>query len=964
MNRVVRHARGAAPTALWLTVWTYLYLLAVLAAWVAITSLATGWRPVVITGGSMAPALRSGDVVMMAEPDPDLLSQRALVTYLDDSGRRVTHRVFALTDDGVITRGDANVTPDPAPVPPARIDGVGRLVVPFVGLPLSWWTNGHPMLVVAWLAATTVAAVLALRRTRGWRRDERTRRRPATEVTQRAVRRVRVLVAVMIAAQFVIEPERFRIVGDVAPPVVALVGALGALIATNLLSWRSARAGREDDNRIALLELVLDTALVVALTTATGNEGVGWVLFAMPVVEAAARFRLAGALAHWLVLTGSTVALRIVLTQLAGEPGQTLLQDLEGLTDQLSVLLLVVIPAAHLAEQLITDVLSQRRATQDAARRNDLLHEVVDLGGLLAELNRSLSPTLADAALRLGFEGADVIAHRSGRTDGQVLAATSALIDRPLPPPGAPASGMRDVDLAHPAVVVDGDDDDASERAAWQATGWGSLVRLTVAGPDDTSLSMRVTTAGGTPPDADAVDALRLLLGQAIIGLQNRGLVQQLRALHSRVRHEADHDALTGLPNRAHLLRGLEEASAAATPDGWTVVLFLDLNGFKPVNDRLGHEAGDELLRAVAARLRSRLPERDLVARLGGDEFTVVVRDLPHPDLADDIATRVRDGIREPFEISGEPVRISTSVGIASSAGETTAPELLRRADVAMYHAKRVGSTGIAHWTEELDHEEHRKGRLQTDLDDAMANGALALHYQPIVTAHDTTTVGVEALLRWHHPEIGPVPPNEVLTAAQQSGRAAALRRWILTRACRDIQALQTQYRNSTLFVTVNVSTVDAADPLLADDVLAALATTGLAAEHLLLELSERLATDDIPALVATLRRLAAAGVRVLLDDFGEGRTSLIHLRRLPMAGLKLDRSLVVGAEDGTQDRIVLHAIVQLAHELGIVVVAEGIETDGQAALCRQAGIDLLQGYRFGRATPVADHATVPAGGR
>lgn len=935
-----------------LPAWMYLYLSAALAIWLLIIAIATPWQPTVITSGSMAPTVRAGDVVFVADATPDTVAQNSIVVFRAEDGQDILHRVFSVEGDRYRTKGDANPTPDSAPVSMDQISGVARLVVPIIGLPAVWWIDGSYVAFGAWLGLS-VLIVLFLASSRQSRPDDASAMEDRTPVAQMAIRQVRILVGFIAIGQYIIDPSRFEVSGAPIPPIGALLVTLAILSVTNLASLMAERSGSVARLQLASTAgLWIDTALVVVMVTATGSSGIGWVFFALPIIEAAARSRLVGALAAWVVLTCSTIGIRIWVADQAGTASAVMLDELDEVADQLSVLLMLAVPAAYLAEQLLVDVLDNRRATTKAEERNDLLQQVVDLGKQVTQLDRSLFTTLVDATESLGFAAADVVIRTSTQTDWQVVAEGAALEQRPIPAPGEPGSGLRTSDLDRTAVYIAADDPSEDDAARLVESGWGTLVRLIFTTADDSVVAIRATLAPDQAIDPDAVDGLSLLLGQASVGLKNNQLLDALWDLNHQILHDATHDGLTGLPNRAELHQQLGRATKAAAPGAGVSLLFLDLNGFKPINDRLGHDAGDQLLRLVSERLSNRVDDGDIVARLGGDEFTVVVEGLQSKTGAEILAQSLATALREPFVLGMDPVRVSTAIGIAYAEGPVEPAELIRQADVAMYQAKRDRLQPFRHYEPEMDEADKRLARLTGEMTAALGMGQIEMYFQPMIDRVNGTIVGAEALIRWFHPELGSVAPEDLMAMAEHSGRAAEMNRWILDQSLQGARRLLEHTDPDRFFVTVNASPTEVRLPTFVDHIHASLLTSGLGAHNVLIELSERLVLDDDPMIPLNLRRLEEIGVRVLLDDFGSGQTTLAHLRRLPLVGLKLDRSFLAGRDD-TEDEIIVRSMVSMAHELGIYVVAEGVETEHHASVANRTGIDLLQGYLFGRPMPL-----------
>lgn len=949
-RRLVRLVESVSGMAAWL----YLYLVALLGAWVVIAMLLTGWAPIVISSGSMQPTLRPGDVVLLDEHPSDLLAQRNVITFFDPdgSGELITHRVHAVDDDGYITKGDANPTPDTSTVAVDEIEGVARLVVPLVGLPMLWLERSDTGSLAAWAVLSLGALGVAFARVRSHRRDgdqrERARHTPAAG---RAIRRVRTLVAALIVGQFVIDSSRFEISGVALAPWQLLAGSLAMLALINTASFLTAR--RDDPTQVArmsMLELIGDTVMVIALTTATGTSGIGWVLFALPIIEAAARFRLSGALVHWMVLTGIALASRVWMLERTPGAAPELIGELERVLDQLSVLLLVVIPGAHLIEQLTSDVLAQRKVTERAVERGRMLEHVADVSRDINRIGSEVFEAIAEAVQAVGFDRTDVTM-RVG--DDWVVLQAAGTIGPPLPTPGAPGSGLRAGDLELREVAVTADDHDAEDAEALADLGVGYLARLTLSERDGSMIALRAMVADPATLRTGAIEALRLLAGQATVALQNERLLSELQTVHDEMEHQANHDSLTGLPNRSHFMARLEAAVAGATdPARRHVVLFMDLDGFKPVNDDLGHDIGDRLLEAVASRLETIVGTRGFVARLGGDEFTALLNPVASPAEAERIATEIREATSAPYRIGTHVVKVAASVGMTYSGAGLSAGELLRRADAAMYAAKaRKDVLPFVVYHTDLDANERREARLADEFVKAMRADELELHYQPMLRA-DHGLCGVEALLRWNHRDLGAVSVASMLQVAERGKLVPELNRWILGRAARDVRSLGLP-PDTDFFVAVNASPTELASEFLPLNVADALSVSGLAPGNLVIELSERIVTGDISH-ADNLRRLSGLGVRLALDDFGSGNTSLAHMRGLPISMLKIDRVLVQQATTSRADGVILDSVVGLAHGLGLLVVAEGIETEEQRAATLEAGADLLQGYLLHRPMPLA----------
>jgi diguanylate cyclase (GGDEF)-like protein len=430
-----------------------------------------------------------------------------------------------------------------------------------------------------------------------------------------------------------------------------------------------------------------------------------------------------------------------------------------------------------------------------------------------------------------------------------------------------------------------------------------------------------------------------------------------LRVSHSELRDQARTDVLTGLPNRKAFVEELERRFAL--PDERLGVLFVDLDDFKVVNDSLGHAAGDELLQVVGARLRAAVRQGDLVARLGGDEFAVLVSCAEEPAASALVAGAVLGALDEQVLIAGTRITIDCSVGVATAATSVdSADALLRNADFAMYMAKGRGKNCVETFAPSM----HLAMQLQSDFKRDLALAAvldqLVLHYQPALDLTSGRVLGFEALVRWEHPERGLLPPMEFIGLAEETGDILGVGTWVLEQACADLAGYRLQHPG--LWMSVNVSAQQLADPGFVAMVLSTLASHHLEPSALVLELTEHAAVANTAVANAALEALRSQGVRVALDDFGVGFSSLRYLRELPVDVLKIDRSFVIDAGDKASS--MLSAVVSLAHTLDLGVIAEGIEEREQLERLQQLGPLAGQGYLFSRPVPAAEAALLLSG--
>jgi diguanylate cyclase (GGDEF)-like protein len=427
----------------------------------------------------------------------------------------------------------------------------------------------------------------------------------------------------------------------------------------------------------------------------------------------------------------------------------------------------------------------------------------------------------------------------------------------------------------------------------------------------------------------------------------HQDMTEQRRS-DAKIVHMALHDALTDLPNRALLKERLDLAVTRAQRGDILAIHLLDLDHFKNVNDTLGHPTGDQLLIAVANRLRMLVRETDTIARTGGDEFAIVQLDLEEPADAATLAQRIIETVSETYDIGGHQVVVGTSVGITIGPMDGQgADQLIRNADLALYRAKAEGRGVYRFFEPEMDARMKKRRTMEYDLRRALVAGEFELHYQPLINLEQNEITGCEALIRWFHPEKGMVSPGEFIPLAEENGFIVPLGEWIIRQACATAATWPEQIR-----VAVNISPAQFKNQGLLQVVVGALATSGLSPRRLELEITEAILLDDTAETLAILHQLRALGVRVAMDDFGTGYSSLSYLQSFPFDKIKIDRSFVREVADGKNAVNIVRAITALANGLGMETTAEGVETKDQLDTIKLQGCTEMQGFFFSHARP------------
>ncbi|BFM38709.1 EAL domain-containing protein [Synechocystis sp. LKSZ1] len=440
-----------------------------------------------------------------------------------------------------------------------------------------------------------------------------------------------------------------------------------------------------------------------------------------------------------------------------------------------------------------------------------------------------------------------------------------------------------------------------------------------------------------------------------------QGILERTQALalaQNELRFLAFHDSLTRLPNRVFFLQALEKAILRyqKDPEYSFAVLFLDGDRFKVVNDSLGHLLGDQLLIAVARRLEQSLPTEVLLARIGGDEFTLLIEDLPNPQVATQLAEQVAQSMLQPFIINNHKIFINFSIGICFNTYHSNAESILRDADIAMYRAKRRGRGCYQIFDKQMYEEAQALLMIESDLRQAIRCPSLCLYYQPIIDLNTRTIRGFEALVRWQHPSRGMISPAEFIPIAEDTGLILPLGLWILETACQQMQDWKkVGLVDENMTMGINLSPKQFAQPDLVNRIDSIITKTGLPYRCLKLEITESAILDSVDSSAKIIRELKSRQIQISIDDFGTGYSSLSYLNQFPFNTLKIDRSFVEEVDTNPEKRAIIKTIIELAHTLKMDVVAEGIETNAQKSILRALKCEYGQGYLFSRPLSQAD---------
>lgn len=755
---------------------------------------------------------------------------------------------------------------------------------------------------------------------------------------QRAMRRVRWIGVVFTIVQFGL----YRPPAGVSIPfdrVVAMSAAVGALVVLNLISYWAAHRSSRDPMEWAYFGLAGDALVVMSIVWLFAFDGTSalWALLVVPVLEAAYVASLAGALWVWSICAMGYLARELFVIDDYGLPFEP-----ESVSYRMGIVLIVAVTSGLMSRDLRIQMRAHDEARAESESRAELLRVVASSGRLLSlGDHETVLAAIVDGALTIGFAGAEICLF--DEENGTWRSAYARQLPSGYPPQPIRSGLAGAVWARQERVVVDDYSSWESSVPALRAEGFRSAVGCPIWSGGEVVAALIAGNRQPSTLDPHSLEALDLFSAQAGAALASVQFLEQMR-------HQALHDALTGLPNLTLFEDRLTQAVAMARRDTEVLAVgVLDVDNFKRINDSLGHAAGNELLKQIALRLRDLMREADTVARMGGDEFTMLWPGLRDRKDVADVAHRVLGAFARPFVLGEDRLFLTPSLGIALYPTDgLAASALLRSADTAMYRVKRRGRNGFE--LHQGDSEASNKIRLsmESDLHRALDHGELRVFYQPVLQVASRQIVGVEALVRWEHPERGPLQPDEFIGVAEETGLIVDIDSWVLRTACMHAKAWA-DHGLPGLQVSVNVSAQQLSSSRLRSVVSDALTASGLDPNLLELEVTERVAADELSGCIEVLEELRATGVNVAIDDFGTGYSALDRLHALSVDRLKIDKSFVAQIDTAAGSPIVAAAIA-MAHSLDLEVVAEGVETEEQFRFLLDHGCDFAQGFLFSEA--------------
>ena len=771
------------------------------------------------------------------------------------------------------------------------------------------------------------------------------------------MRRVRWLGAVFTVVQFWLyrAPAGLTVPFDQLPTGFALAATL---VAINVLLLIVERRRSDLHDVLVLVGLFCDAVLVFGVVWLFRFDTTSalWGLLVIPVLEAAVAAQMFGALSIWALLTVGYIVREFD----AAARYDYAIFEVASITFRMGVVLIVAATAGSLASGLTREARAQRAARLESQQRARLLHGLALSSQVLLDAQtqtdaHAVWDAIVGAAIDIGFDSASICVVEPER-DRYIVACGRRLPEGYLGSLHGLETGLTgEVWRRGEVVTVDNYSRWAGSTSAFKDEGFLAAIGVPIRREFDVEA---VLIAGCR--DERAIlrperECMELLAVHAGVALNNVAHSAERDRYERRLTEIAYTDTLTGLPKREIFLERLDKLMSADGGNG-AAVLFIDVDRFKTVNDSLGHHGGDALLTQLSQRLVL-AASPNLVSRHGGDEFTVLLEDVASTMDAVDVATTLMTSLGEPLQIDGQEILPSVSVGVRFALpGDAPADQLLREADTAMYRAKKLGRQRIEVF-EPCDSETIPRLTVEAEMRRGLEAGQFEVHYQPVVSMRDGRVISVEALLRWNHPTRGMVSPAEFIPVAEDCGFIVQLGRWVLHEACAQTARWRTD--GYELDIAVNVSVVQLQHEGLLEDIDAALVASRLCPSRLILEITESTTVTDPALMLSQAKRIRSLGVRLALDDFGQGTTSLRFVRRLPLDVLKIDKSFVddLLSDDGSgggEQLAVVRSVIAMAHDLGLEVTAEGIEQEQQLQILRDLGCDHAQGYLLGRPMPAA----------
>jgi diguanylate cyclase (GGDEF)-like protein len=775
------------------------------------------------------------------------------------------------------------------------------------------------------------------------------------------MRLVRLLVIPFAFAQFLLYRAPEGVVVPFDPLVMALLVSSVVLV-TNIASMASVRI---ESVRLltfcGIAQLTVDAALAVGVVWlfAFDTTSALWALLIIPVLEGAIRARLPGALITWAGCGLGYIAREIVAPSFV----DTAEFHIESVTYRLGIILVVAAATGYLARNLEGRIVDNNAARRESDRRAELLHIVASGGRAMSSLEpNEVLRAVVDSCVKARFEGAGIaiIDHEAGTfgfAEYMGLPSELASLQRP-----ADEGIVGRVRSSRAPVAVDDSDAWEGRLTEAKALGYRSVVACPIWERDEIDAVLIVGTRERGTVSPHELEFLELLASHAGAAFSTARHFIERQHLQEKLEHESFFDSLTGLPNRTlfldRLVHCLERKESMPSP---AAVLMVDLDRFKKVNESLGHEVGDEVIRLVSERLQTSRAPGDTIARYGDDDFAVLIEDPESESEVLDHAARIVDELQRPFEVDGRAVYISASVGVSfGQQFSGVRRDLLREADVAMYRAKERGGARCEVYRPVMTALARRRMELEIDLRSAIDDGQLLVHYQPAISVQTGNVVGLEALVRWRHHKRGLVSAADFVPLAEESGLVVPLGHYVLERVTKQMS----KWRKDgfpTFPVAVNVSATEFGQPDFVDRVVRTIEANGIDPAQLLLEVTETVVMRDDRVTGQQMRKLEETGIRLAIDDFGLGYSALSYLKRFKFSVLKIDRSFITDVATRETDQAIVRYVLALAGDLGIPVVAEGVETAEQLDYLRTISCAYVQGFHLCRPLDAADLAAFVA---